>query len=236
MKLSEPHYPRVSLTIAAVIGAAIFGGIGWLLGGQYEKREDKPALATSIGKPDVPMAMNGVRLLLLLGPSGAGKSFIGSCLQESHNWGWIEADLWGGDGIDESGLRSEWDAFLQRGQPLPLTEALRRRGAERGRRGIVLTLPSGVLIQAERVRALEPYFAVRYVFGAPEHCIRAFLDREVETGRLLPREWWISCNLGLYPSLAARALRPYLIHAFNPDGSRRNAEDVIDDLLHTLPG
>ena len=182
------------------------------------------------------MAMSGYRLLLLLGPSGAGKSFIGSCLQEAHDWVWIEADMWGCDGFDENGLRSEWDAFLERGQPLPLTEALRRRGADRGRRSVVLTLPSGVLIPAERVQALESYFAVRYLFGAPEHCIKAFLDREAETRRLLPREWWISCNLGLYPSLAARALRPYLIHAFNPDGSRRNAEDVINDLLRTLPG
>src|SRR4030095_16670702 len=84
-------------------------------------------------------------LIFILGPSGAGKSTIGQWLAEALDLLHIEVDRWpDGDGIDLTGIRTEWDLYIN-GSTSPLISTLRSRVRKAAQSGAVLTFPGGFI-------------------------------------------------------------------------------------------
>jgi hypothetical protein len=152
---------------------------------------------------------------ILTGPSGAGKSFLGKFL-ESEGWLYLEADQHPKDGIDELGLRSEWDAFFGRRDPRALSDELIRRAEKHT--GVILTLPSGAIPCPDLISASEAELNIRFLWGDPRNCLRAFLDREKKSGRNLPASHWDSNNGEVFKRLSQSAYHPYLVDVFDSQG------------------
>ncbi len=176
-------------------------------------------------------------LLILLGLSGVGKTHVGKALADQ-NWLQGDLDTWGVDQNPEAELGVRAEQFRQSGVFQPLADSMTGRTVDGGKAGFVLGFGSGFTLPRESIEVANDSLRVRYLTGSPEHCIAAFLAREHETGRGLPREWWIANNLPvavrgevLLSYLDRPSMAPCCVRAFNRDGTHRNVSEVIDDLL-----
>lgn len=156
------------------------------------------------------MATDGDRIarpliFFILGPSGVGKTTLCDHLA-LHGMLHINFDRPDCNGVDQEGLRSEWNAFLDDRNPQTLAEAIRHRvrGAARG--GATITCPSGIVPSAT-TDAIGPRLCRRYLsqlsatgfctvilYGSRDDCIRAFLRREAGSGRGLGQNHWDENN------------------------------------------
>ena len=179
-------------------------------------------------------------IIFLLGPSGAGKSHVGQFAGARPGWDFLEIDMWPLDGIKQHKLRYEWDRYLKLKDPGPLVAELEKRIGNRKGEGIVLSFPSVVLRTAEEIEAVASSIRIRYLSGAPEHCFAAFLQREQASTRGLDESHWRATNSErqvspggplLFDFLSDPRMRPYVIQAFNPDGTHRNQEALLKELL-----
>jgi hypothetical protein len=173
------------------------------------------------------------KILFLAGPSGVGKSYFASECLANRGWLHLEIDRFPeGDGIDFENIRSEWDDFWDRRTPGPLRRVLLgRAGASTN---VVLSFPSNAVFSPDRLEAGRGYFYFAYLYGQPAHCLRAYLDREQATGRMLGANWWISNNLPTFGGLSLSFNHSLLIEAFTASGGRRDPEQIYGDVLRLI--
>jgi hypothetical protein len=172
---------------------------------------------------------------LLVGPSGAGKSTIGEWAQEDLGLLWLEADLWGTDGINRLRLRRQWDAFYRDAEPRRLANTLRLRAKKQGRGGAILTLPSMVLLSPAHVESARAAgVTVAIAWGTGEACLGAFKAREEKHQRGIGENHWRQYNrecLGEYGRSVYADLR---LETFNHDGTRRARTRIMAALAVLL--
>ena len=168
------------------------------------------------------------KILFLGGPSGSGKSYFAEHLA-SLGWRHLEIDQHSKDDINQHHLCKEWMAFLGQGDPIPLRDELLRR-ADRAP-GIVLSFPGNLVFNHEHIRAAAGIFHIAYLFGDPAHCLASFLGRERQNERSLNADHWNHNNSDLFARLRHPANRPFLVDAFNPDGTHREAKAIYYDLF-----
>jgi len=178
-----------------------------------------------------------VPIVFLLGPSGSGKTKLGEWLAADLDILHLEIDRWpNGDGIDLEGLRREWDAFLESGQPAQLAAAVQDRVMQAGKKGAVLTFPSVLVLDPDLIRAAERQgirSLVLYATGA--ECLRAFLDRERATGRGLGQDHWIQNNAGPYIAYSREEFAPHRLAVF-ASGERRKRAELVAEVKGRLVG
>jgi adenylate kinase family enzyme len=166
----------------------------------------------------------------VFGLSGAGKSHFCEQLRARRNWVHLDIDHYRADAIDFHHLRSEWNAFYHNSHsnPKPLIKELRQRCQQAAADGIVLSFPSNLIkyIKAEHIKACGSEVKFIFFSGAPEFCIKAFLAREVESGRRLNKGHWYDNNETLYCALASIHLRQRTIDTFTGDGERKSFESL----------
>lgn len=169
------------------------------------------------------------KILFLGGPSGSGKSHFASEYLTSRGWVHLEIDQFPNDGISEHGLRTLWDAFLLRFDPIPLREELLVRAA--GAEGIVLTFPSTLVFLPQHFRTAEGSFEIAYLFGLEAYCLTSFLKRESERGGELGVAHWRANNAKVFSELKCPENRPLLVNVFHEDGTRRDPKEIFEDLF-----
>jgi hypothetical protein len=155
-------------------------------------------------------------ILFVLGLSGIGKTQLGEWVSEDLNFLWIEIDRWPeGDGIDLANLRAEWDALWNACQAHAIAATLRARVLSAGTNGAVITFPSRVVFSAQQLAVLEQAgIQVLVLYGTEQDCLAAFLKREKESGRNLPKEHWLTNNSDLYERLGDRSYESYRLDVF----------------------
>ncbi|MGB8918732.1 MAG: shikimate kinase [Candidatus Sulfotelmatobacter sp.] len=154
-------------------------------------------------------------ILFVLGPSGAGKTTLGQWLAEDLHFLWIEIDQWLADGIDRANLRPEWNEFWDRCQAGAIASTLRARVLNDGARGAVLTFPSLVVFSVQQLAVLEQAgIRVLVLYGSEEDCLAAFLKREKELGRNLPKEHWLANNSEVHKRLGDASYERYRLDGF----------------------
>ncbi len=188
-----------------------------------------------------PLALQPAPILFLTGASATGKSEMCRYAARVHGWLALDLDVWQADGIHVHGLHDVWSLYRTTGRHQPLVELLRNRVIQAGATGVVVGFPSGFAPGIERIRQLLPDIRTRYLVGAPEHCLAAFVQREAQNGRGLPGEWWLANNLklrmleseeNLFACLDSPRMQPFTVPVFHADGSRRNPVDIWKDLQH----
>jgi hypothetical protein len=131
----------------------------------------------------------------------------------------LEVDLPGADGIDQLGLRSEWNAFYSRNEGAPQATALRHRVAAPGRAGALSSLPSNAVLTTGRVAAARAAtMHVAIASGPPALRLNAFLRREREPGRGFDERRWHRFNDGVVAAYSSPEYTPLLLPTFNQDG------------------
>ncbi len=189
------------------------------------------------------------KILFLGGLSGAGKStFARDCLEAKHRWLWIEIDLPMLDGvprngIDVSGLRNAWNAFLGEDEarpyprPRPLHKELSRRAGNFDH--VILSFSSRLIFKEDHLKAGRNYFHFAYMGGEWERCRDEFVERERREWRVSKTDaeaesYWIYNNAGLLGALKEPNRLAPLIQAFNPDGTRRDPEEIYREVLDLI--
>lgn len=165
--------------------------------------------------------------LIIGGPSGAGKSEFGKHLQAC-GWLHLEADQFPKDGINELGLRNEWNAFWNDSKPQNLADALKSRA--KGRKGVVLSLPSVAIPSIELIAQCEQGLKIRFLWGDPRYCLSSYLDRERKSGRGLTPSLWDANNRRVYEQLSSSGYHRYLVDAFDTNGARLSNAEVQEKL------
>lgn len=176
-----------------------------------------------------------VSAALLVGPSGAGKTTIGEWAQEDLGLLWLEADVWGADGINGLRLRHQWDAFFYDGEPHRLANTLRLRAKRLRRAGAILTLSSTVLLspaQVESARAVGLTVAVAW--GAAEACLGALMAREEKLQRGIGENHWRQYNRECLWEYGRSVYADIRLETFNHNGSRRARTGIMADLAVLL--
>lgn len=178
------------------------------------------------------MSSNEVRPVVLVGGlSGAGKSQLCEWAVEDLNMLHLEVDLPGVDGIDEHGLRSEWNAFYGRHEGAALAATLRDRTARVGRAGALLSLPSNAILTKDHLaaaRAAEIHIVL--AAGPPELCLGAYLERERKSGRGFDGQRWHRFNDRAMTIYESADYTPLLLPTFNRGGKRASRSQVISRL------
>jgi hypothetical protein len=174
-----------------------------------------------------------MKILFLAGPSGSGKSHFASQYLAGRGWLHLEIDQHDqGDGIDLENLRSQWDDFWIRHDPSPLREELRRRAA--GAPDMVLSFASSVVFSADHLHTAAGQFCVTYLYGPPQFCLQAFLDRERSMPRELAISHWDKYNRETFGELSLSRNQPLLIEVFRKDGSRRDPKEIYADITSRM--
>jgi len=178
------------------------------------------------------MSANEVRSVALVGGlSGAGKSQLCEWAVEDLNMLHLEVDLPGADGIDEHGLRSEWNAFYGRHEGAALAGTLRDRAARVGRVGVLLSLPSNaILTKAHLAAARAAEIHVVLAAGPLELCLGAYLERERRSGRGLDEQRWHRFNDRTVSTYESTDHAPFLLRTFNRGGKRASRPQVMSRL------
>ena len=173
-------------------------------------------------------------IILLLGPSGSGKTTLGSWLAEDLGMLHLELDRPEADGIDLEGLRPEWDALIDTGQPADLASVIRGRAARAGRQGAVLTFTSLMILNVAVIHAAEQTGIRSLVlYGTREECLAAFLRREQATARGLTREYWEEHNDASLIQFSRAEFAPHRVSTF-VKGERRTRADLVADVRTRL--
>ena len=174
-----------------------------------------------------------VKILFLGGPSGSGKSYFASRYLVGEGWLHLEIDRHGrGDGIDVENLRLEWNDFWIRHDPSSLCEELWRRAA--ASRYIVLSFASSVVFSEDHLAAAAGLICVAYLYGHPQFCLQAFLNRERSMRRELAIRHWDKYNRQTFGELSLSRNQPLLIEMFREDGSRRDPKEIYADIINRL--
>ena len=71
---------------------------------------------------------------------------------------------------------------------------------------------------------------VVYLAGGEGQCLDAFLARERKTGRGLDALHWAQNNQTIFRFLRTDEAKPYIVPAFDENGSRRIVDQVLADL------
>ncbi len=155
-------------------------------------------------------------ILFVLGPSGVGKTTLGQWFAEDRDFLWIEIDRWPeGDGIDLADLRAEWDEFWNASQAGAIATTIRARVSASAARGAILTFPGRVVFTAHQLTALEDGgIRALALYGTEVECLGAFLKRERESGRNLPKEHWLSNNSDIHRLLGDPSYERYRLQVF----------------------
>jgi hypothetical protein len=173
-------------------------------------------------------------LIFILGPSGAGKSDTAKHLANVDRFTHFEIDRYPhGDGIDEAGLRAEWDPFCLRGEGVAqLADAVHRKRSPK-HAGVVLSFPSPVVFEPNQLAKLEHEgVTVIALVGTATECLLAFLAREKEEQRLpgvdLVSHWnnfsWEPFKKFVGPSYSSVRLNTF------ENGARRSRPSLLADV------
>jgi len=147
----------------------------------------------------------------------------------------LDGDLRHANGIDRLGLRSDWNQFWNRGEPQRLAEVLQARAINAGAAGSLLSLPSTALFTAQRVAATRAVgLRVIVLFGSPENCVRAFLERERRMPQSLTEAHWHRNNDHVHAQYVDSAFDAVRMDAFKPDGSRWPRDEIVDMFMGRL--
>lgn len=164
-------------------------------------------------------------IVFIGGLSGAGKTCVGNKL-ESHGFLHLNIDPDRGDGIKVNNLREQWTAF-QQGDPSPMATELALRAREAGAAGVVLSFPSTAGLWLERIRPAKAVgLGVVLLVGPVELCLKAFLEREEQTGRRLKEDDWKRNNLPLIDGISKPEYDEFKLAVFREDGSRIPREEI----------
>jgi len=173
------------------------------------------------------------KLLFLGGPSGSGKShFCKEYLALKKRWLHLEIDQYPRDGIEEHGLRAEWDGCYHNLTPEPLHNELLRRAQKS--KYVVLSFPGNLIFSDQHLFAGCQFFSFAYLYGTPANCLKAFLEREQATPRGLDRAHWDTNNYVAYGLLSRSINHPLLIQAFDRLGGRRNPQTIYSDIARLM--
>ena len=170
------------------------------------------------------------KILLLGGPSGSGKSTFASQCLTAHDWIHLEADRWpDADGIDHHGIRTEWDDFFDHHHPNPLHDVLAQRGV--GHTGLVLSLPSRVVLSAQHLNVALGLLSVAYLYAHPAFCLQAFLQSPKALQHGLGADHWNANNFATFGALSRSENHALLIYSFTAGGDRRGDQEIYNDLI-----
>jgi hypothetical protein len=174
-------------------------------------------------------------ILFVLGLSGIGKTQLGEWVSEDLNFLWIEIDRWPeGDGIDLATLRAEWDALWNACQAGIIATTLRARVLSAGAHGAVVTFPSLVVFSAQQLAVLEQAgIRVLVLYGTEKNCLGAFLKREQESGRNLPKEHWLANNSEVRKRLGEPSYERYRLEVFQ-SGQRLDRASLTAEVKNRL--
>ena len=176
-------------------------------------------------------------VVLVGGLAGSGKSTVSQWAAEDLQLLHLEVDLPGTDGINFHSLRSEWDAFHLRNAGERLAAEIRRRSEAAGKRGAILSFPSNMKFTPDRIAGAKAAdMEVVIVWGSPEVCLRAFLDREQATGRGFDERRWHKFNREAAALYSGDAYEPLRLHAFTADGERRPRGACMADFAQRIGG
>src|SRR5205809_846247 len=133
-------------------------------------------------------------ILFILGPSGAGKTTLAENLGKNCKFLHLDFDLSKVDGVNQAGLREEWNPFVSHRRFEPLIESIRKK-IVKPLKGASVTCPSGVVLPRDLLIKMK-LFGVECVimYGSRADCLAAFLRREKETGRGFNEEHWVVNN------------------------------------------
>lgn len=170
-------------------------------------------------------------VVLAVGPSGAGKTTIGKFARDYLGFLWQEADIWMANGISRLRLQRPWRAFLDHADAAPLADTLRLRSKGSGANGMLLSLPSLVLLTSSH---LEAAVAARMtpvvVWGRPNLCLTSFLDRERELLRGVGAPHWHHFNAECLEMYGRAEFDPHRLDTFNADGTRKDVNVLVAEL------
>ncbi len=184
------------------------------------------------GRPCRPEPLN---IWFVLGPSGVGKTHFCEYLQNQHDWLHIDLDETyppRGDGTtDKMELKETCNQFFLKFRRRPMLSQIRKKLASSGRSHTVLSFPSNDVLNANHIRAIKNRVRIVYLYGNQQRCLDAFLERERISGRCLDEEHWKFYNHELYETLNDSALRPWIIEAFQKDGTRKSTDMLYDEII-----
>jgi shikimate kinase len=130
--------------------------------------------------------MPKIPIVFILGLSGAGKSTLGGSVEKALNFLHIEQDIPNGSGIDNWGLRRQWQKFLKQNDASELVSSLRKIVAQQQKKGVVITFDSFVSFSKSNIKcAEESGISLVLLDGSNEDCLASFISREkaLNTGR-----------------------------------------------------
>lgn len=167
--------------------------------------------------------------VLITGLAGAGKTTLAEWMREDRGFLHLDGDVRGADGIDLCGLRDQWDRFHRHDDPFPLARTLRERTRLAGAAGALLSLPSTLLFTIERIAAArDAGLETVLLFGEPDRCLQAFLDRERRAGTRLDEPYWHRTNDRAYRRYGDAAFETVRFPAFTPDGARWTRAALVE--------
>jgi hypothetical protein len=170
-------------------------------------------------------------ILLILGPSGVGKTTIGEALAKQTHMLHLDFDQYPKDGVDEEGLRAEWDAFLEQ-RPAALADAVLAKVDAGSFRGAVITCPSGVVLSGDEILDAERCgFRAVVLFGPPAACRAAFLNGP-HSG--LGAAHW-DLNNRRYAVFGSPELESYRVAVFRRT-DRRPVSEILAEVQARLTG
>ncbi len=177
-------------------------------------------------------------IVFFLGPSGVGKTTLGDAVQKHLGLLHILFDDHGGASVDSAKLRSEWDTLLDKRDPQPLADELRKRLASSGHTGVAISCPSGVM-SAEDGEAVQWHFSrslltkmkncgIRCVtlFGRLDRCRDAAKARI--DGRTVTEESWNKSNSNWY-GFQPEAFSDQILDPFCGAGERRAEDSLVEE-------
>jgi hypothetical protein len=176
--------------------------------------------------------------LFVLGPSGVGKSSLGHWLEDDIALLHLEHDIYpeSGDGMDALGLRAEWNAFHDCGDPSALVNLLESRAAATGKTGTVVTFSGVVVLRPDVLRRAEVAgIATVVLYGSGSACVNSFLAREKTTAQNLGFEHWVLNNQSCYIALSSPEFAPWRVDAFVGE-VHRNRADLVNAVRGRLAG